>query len=409
MKTAMSQVEPFTLRRWLVTGLQGVHWCATWQFMRRPVVAVAGSLAFFVCCGGSAMASQVDARVASSRVVAAPIPCSGDCNSDGAVTVDEILLLTSIALAEVDVVSCPPGDVSHDSQITIDEIITAVNSALNGCEALPATPSPTPAATSTPTGAPTASPTSTPSGIPTGTPTHTSSPTAGSTSTPTVTPKPTSPVSMGPLITYFGLAGQDRGPLPTIGADVEGNPIFTKPPNANGRGFYIVVEAGSGSSGSLPGTMTINSDPTGRPDLQIQADRKLGDGSLLVCDAAPVGPGPTPTITPGGVPPINASTTNQQYITDALNDFGCRFVVKLSSDEAITEPTPQIPRFVNPPASLRQYISPEPIGSELALDAGDTLLTVRVRDLAGNLGDPKSIVLRVPTPAPAGVSETIGP
>lgn len=188
---------------------------------------------------------------------------------------------------------------------------------------------------------------------------------------------------------------------------MQGNPIFTKPPNANGRGFYFVVEAGLGLSGSLPGPMTSNPDPAGRPDLQIQADRKLGNGSTLVCDVTQIGPGPTPVIPPGGVPPINASTTDEQYITDALNDFGCRFLYIASSDNAITEPTPQIPRFVNPTVSLRQYISPEPIGQELALDSGDTLLMVRVRDLAGNLGDPKSIVLRVPTPALGGEAGTL--
>jgi len=206
-------------------------------------------------------------------------------------------------------------------------------------------------------------------------------------------------LSVGPPITYFGLAGQDRVPVPTAGTDGQGHPIFTKPPYATGRGFYIVVEAGIGSSGSLPGTMTINSDPAGRPDLQIQAERALGNGSTLVCDAPPLQPPPTPTVTPGGVPPINASTTDEQYITDALNDFGCRFQVKLTSDDACTEPTPQLPAFVNKGVTQRQYCPAEPIKQELTFDYGDTLLTVRVRDLTGHLGDPKSIVVRVPTPA----------
>jgi hypothetical protein len=64
---------------------------------------------------------------------ATPIPCVGDCNADGAVTVDELLTLVNIALGNADVSTCLPGDANHDMQITIDEILTAVNNALNGC------------------------------------------------------------------------------------------------------------------------------------------------------------------------------------------------------------------------------------------------------------------------------------
>jgi len=390
-------------RRWRTDWRLQVQW----RRMRCLVAACGAIMGFMVCCGASAAAPVA-------------VPCVGDCNDDRTVTVDEILLIAGIALGEADIATCPAGDVTSDGQITVDEIIAAVNSALNGCEAQSATPTPSFAATLTPTNSPNATVTLTPSSIPTGTPTPTSSPTGTATLTPsgtsTATPTPTS-LSRGPLITYFGLAGQYRNPLPTAGTDDQQNPIFTKPPLSNGRGFYIVVEAGVGSSGLQPGTVTFNPTPSDRPDLQIEADRDLGNGSTLVCDAAPVGPNPTPTITPGGVPGINASVPNHctgdpnQCLTDALNDFGCRFIVRLTSGDALTEPTPGIPRFVNPTPGLtqRQYIFPEPIGAELALASGDTLFTVRVRDTGGNLGDPRSIVLRVPTPVPGGVSGSLGP
>lgn len=379
-------------RRRGVLDVRDVRRGRRWQTWRGALAAFAGALALGAGCEGSAMALRAGGDIAGGGASAAAVTCVGDCNNDGAVTVNEILSLTNIALGGADIAICPQGDVNLDRQITVDEIIAAVNSAVNGCPAPPATPT----ATTTPTS----------------NPTPTNSPTVAATFTPSTaasaTPTPTVPQALGPRITYFGLAGQDRVPLPTATPapdEPAGDPVFSNPPNANGRGFYIVVEAGLGPSGLPPATMTSNSAPAGRPDLQIQADRDLGNGSSLVCDAAPVGPNPTPTVTPGGVPGIDGAVPNhctgdpEQCISDALNDFGCRFLVVLTSDNAITEPTPGIPRFVNPTPSMRQFAFPEPIGAELALPEGDTLLTVRVRDTAGNLGDPKRIVLRVPTPA----------
>ncbi len=60
-------------------------------------------------------------------------PCSGDCNGDGKVTVDEILTMLDIALGNVSVSACPAGDLNLDGQITVDEILVAVARALNGC------------------------------------------------------------------------------------------------------------------------------------------------------------------------------------------------------------------------------------------------------------------------------------
>jgi hypothetical protein len=60
--------------------------------------------------------------------------CSGDCDFNGTVTVDEILTLVNIALGNANLGTCGTGDVNGDNQITVDEILTAVNNALNGCQ-----------------------------------------------------------------------------------------------------------------------------------------------------------------------------------------------------------------------------------------------------------------------------------
>jgi len=62
-----------------------------------------------------------------------PISCVGDCNDDGAVTVDEILTVVDIALGNVDISECRPGDADHNGRITVHDILTAVHNALNGC------------------------------------------------------------------------------------------------------------------------------------------------------------------------------------------------------------------------------------------------------------------------------------
>lgn len=59
--------------------------------------------------------------------------CTGDCNSDRQVTVDEIITGVVIALGTGSVDNCPAFDSNADGEVTVDEIVTAVNLALNGC------------------------------------------------------------------------------------------------------------------------------------------------------------------------------------------------------------------------------------------------------------------------------------
>lgn len=74
--------------------------------------------------------------------------CTGDCNEDGAVTVDEIITGVNIALGTVELAGCLRFDGSGDQQVTVDEILQGVTVALEGCQ-----PAPTPTVNPTP-GAP---------------------------------------------------------------------------------------------------------------------------------------------------------------------------------------------------------------------------------------------------------------
>jgi hypothetical protein len=105
--------------------------------------------------------------------------CIGDCGRDGEVTIDDLLVMVSIALGTAPLSSCEAGNANGDDEITIDEILAAVANALNAC---PSTPTPTTAqseSTSTPTETEVETPTPTaPQAQPTSTPTATPSPTA---------------------------------------------------------------------------------------------------------------------------------------------------------------------------------------------------------------------------------------
>jgi hypothetical protein len=80
-------------------------------------------------------------------------PCTGDCDGDGEVTVDELIRGVNIALGHVEVSQCDALDADHDGVIRIFELVLAVNRVLDRCPVVAtATPSPTetPSVTATP-------------------------------------------------------------------------------------------------------------------------------------------------------------------------------------------------------------------------------------------------------------------
>ena len=68
----------------------------------------------------------------TARSDAVPL-CAGDCDSSGAVTVNEVITLVNVALGTGPLAHCEVGDGNGDRQITIDELIIAVMNALAGC------------------------------------------------------------------------------------------------------------------------------------------------------------------------------------------------------------------------------------------------------------------------------------
>lgn len=291
--------------------------------------------------------------LALGAAAVADAQCAGDCSADEVVAVNELITGVGIALG-APLAACPSFDVDADGSVGIAELVSAVNNALLGC-ASAATPTPPPTSTST----------------------------APPTPTPTVTATP----AIGPDILFFGLSNSDDSEQHPSGTDPNGIPIYER---AFGFSFSLVVEARSGSSGRPVGTSTIFEG--GTPDLQVQATRALGDGSSAVCD------GGEPLF--GGVPGIDPPRLEEpEAIADALNDLGCRFI------DGTGQPVGRICafgclRFESGEFGCRsgndahvQFCAPVPMS--LSFPVGDTLVTARVRDLEGNLGRPKQLIVRV--------------
>ena len=59
--------------------------------------------------------------------------CSGDCNGDRQVSVDELIHGVSIALGTLGADTCPSFDGNRDQAVTVDELLSAVGMALSGC------------------------------------------------------------------------------------------------------------------------------------------------------------------------------------------------------------------------------------------------------------------------------------
>ena len=122
------------------------------------------------------LALAVIMMVAAAHDSAIAQTCVGDCDGDGTVQVNELVLGVNIALDDLPLSQCPSLD-NGEGRVTVDVLIGAVNNLLEGCgtNATPGTPTPTvtpEAGTTTPTGTPpTATPTGTPAtATPTGTP-----------------------------------------------------------------------------------------------------------------------------------------------------------------------------------------------------------------------------------------------
>jgi YD repeat-containing protein len=83
---------------------------------------------------GSAIEYSYDAagNIISKQLSLTPAACTGDCNGNTQVTVNEIIVLVNIALGSAEPTACAAG-IPSGSQVNVALIIQAVNHALNGC------------------------------------------------------------------------------------------------------------------------------------------------------------------------------------------------------------------------------------------------------------------------------------
>jgi hypothetical protein len=90
--------------------------------------------------GANPRSAALDAQLAGERstadVVEVPpiaTACPGDCNGDGMVAINELILGVNIALNLQPVSACLPFDTNGDGRVLINELVAAVSRALTGC------------------------------------------------------------------------------------------------------------------------------------------------------------------------------------------------------------------------------------------------------------------------------------
>lgn len=192
-------------------------------------------------------------------------PCDGDCNGDGEVTIEELIIGVRIALGEESLAGCLAMDADGDGQVLVDEIIRAITSALLGCPDAPEpTVTPEPTATTAPEDTPTPEPTPTETATPDIEPTATATPDVEPTETPE--PEPT------------GTPDPEATPTPTPDTEPTETPA---------------VEPTATPDPDATATPTPASEPTGTPDPEPTATP--GDEEATPTPTAAIEPTPTPT------------------------------------------------------------------------------------------------------------------
>jgi hypothetical protein len=189
----------------------------------------------------------------------------------------------------------------------------------------------------------------------------------------------------GPVVTFLGVTN-------SLDSVINGGQVHS-------TGFHIVVEGKPGVSGQAVATSTfgVPGNPNAAPDLQILVDHDLGAGS----------PGQDAGMsqTCGGVP-AETGFSDSQAVTGALNDFGCYFMAH-GSDDACVQIFEGSFGFVSSQSTV-QFCS-VPIPPLLSFPPGNTVVSVRLRDVNGAVGPIMSMTLQVapPTMPPTTPSATV--
>lgn len=245
-------------------------------------------------------------------LVAASTPakaqCVGDCNGDGMVVINELVLGVNIALGLAPVSACE-AFANQEGIVNVAQLVRGVNNALNGCPPPGATPTATEPVGPTATATQPIVPTSTATAVPTGTATatHTVGP------PPTVTDTPTEGPSPSPTNT------PTEGPSPTPTETVAVCPLDA--------GRYTITT----TSGSLRvATFAPFPFPAGGTTLQ---DVGAGNADCVHDTVIPF-PGGL-TVPPFCVPALGATTTVTQSgcgIGRIDSDGGSDFTVTEDGD-----------------------------------------------------------------------------
>jgi hypothetical protein len=191
------------------------------------------------------------------------------------------------------------------------------------------------------------------------------------------------------VITFFGVTNGNDILVSPLDTPKDGTPIYERP----AYGFSLVIEARPGGTFAKLGKSTFNwspANPTSLPDLQIEASNNLGDGSAAVCDDSGSTAGGVPAVTPFDFSAAEAA---------AINDLSCRF--KDGSGAPAGRDKDPCTLFL--PAEIYHFVDPSStiqfcgvVTDATYFRSGDTVVAVRVRDVAGNLSAISKIIIRVP-------------
>ena len=196
---------------------------------------------------------------------------------------------------------------------------------------------------------------------------------------------------IGPIITFLGAARADGSLGEPASVDKNGMPTYQ---SISGSGFIIVVEAKPGISGLEVGRRLfayVPNDPSVRPDLEIESSRPMGNGSPEVCDRR------RPNI--GGVPAIHPMSFKEtQKVSDALNDFACRFETFIESESSCTMNKNGDYSFAKPDTTTQFCMM---VAHAYNFPEGDTIVSVRLLDSEGNPGPVAQLRVRRTAPPKA--------
>jgi len=243
------------------------------------------------------------AAVLMAQRGAAQAQCVGDCQGDGSVTINDLILGVNIALGLQPTTACPAFQNSQ-GQVDIAQLIKGVSNALNGCPVEPTATATNPStptltgtsvATATHTLAPTATATNTTASTPTHTTAATATHTIAATATSTATHTTAASTATVTGTAHSTATATGTGPstaTPTHTASSTGTPTGTASATSAQTSTTTATPPATGTAtetSTAQSTATTTESPTPTPTVTVTS----------TASATPTGtPTKTPTQTP---------------------------------------------------------------------------------------------------------------